>query len=86
MFIRVVLAMVVMLIAAPATRATAGLEVLTANQRVLTIAAIGGQIGIVQTRTLAMVHTSVMRTPGRFCRKAHRKRRSRLLSTTSSPV
>jgi hypothetical protein len=59
MFIRVVLAMVVMLIAAPATRATAGLEVLTANQRVLTIAAIGGQIGIVQTRTLAMVHAAI---------------------------
>ena len=59
MFTGVVLAVGVMLIGAPTTRAAAGLEVLAANQRVLTIAAIGGQNGIVQTRTLAMVHAAI---------------------------
>ena len=56
---RVVVALTVMLTVAPAMRATTGFEVLTANQRVLAIAAIGGQNGIVQTRTLAMVHAAI---------------------------
>jgi hypothetical protein len=59
MLTRVGLTVLVTLIVAPATRATSGLEVLTANQRVLAIAAIGGQNGIVQTRTLAMTHVAI---------------------------
>jgi hypothetical protein len=56
---RIVVFAVVMLMVAPATHATTGFEVLTANERVLAIAAIGGQNGIVQTRTLAMVHAAI---------------------------
>lgn len=57
--VRVVVAVAVMLMVAPSMHATTGFEVLTANQRVLAVAAIGGQNGIVQTRTLAMVHAAI---------------------------
>jgi len=54
-----IVAALVLIVILPAAAATAGVEVLTANQRVLAIAAIGGQNGIVQTRTLAMVHAAI---------------------------
>lgn len=55
---RILAALVLTVILSPAA-AAAGFEVLTANERVLAIAAIGGQNGIVQTRTLAMVHAAI---------------------------
>ena len=59
MLTRVVIAVIVTATLVSTTRSQAGVEVLTANQRVLVIAAVGGQIGIVQTRTLAMVHAAI---------------------------
>ena len=43
----------------PATHAFAANGVLAANERVLVIAATGGQNALVQTRTLAMVHAAI---------------------------
>jgi hypothetical protein len=59
MLTRVVTAVIVTATLVSTTRSQAGVEVLTANQRVLVIAAVGGQIGLVQTRTLAMVHAAI---------------------------
>ena len=59
MLTRVVKTVIVTVMIVSATRADAGIEVLTANERVLAIAAIGGQVGLVQTRTLAMVHAAI---------------------------
>ena len=42
-----------------ANHAFTGNEVLAANERVLVLAAIGGQNALVQTRTLAMVHAAI---------------------------
>ena len=45
MLTRVVIAVIVTATLVSTTRSQAGVEVLTANQRVLVIAAVGGQIG-----------------------------------------
>ena len=51
------IAAIVML--APANHAFTSNEVLTANERVLVVAATGGQNALVQTRTLAMAHAAI---------------------------
>ena len=51
------IAAIVML--APANHAFTANEVLTANERILVIAATGGQNAIIQTRTLAMAHAAI---------------------------
>jgi hypothetical protein len=51
--------MAVVVVLAPANHAFTANEVLTANERVLVIAATGGQNALVQTRTLAMVHAAI---------------------------
>ena len=43
----------------PANHAFTANEVLAANERVLVVAATGGQNALVQTRTLAMVHAAI---------------------------
>jgi hypothetical protein len=51
--------MAAVVVLGPASHAFTANEVLAANERVLVIAATGGQNGLVQTRTLAMVHAAI---------------------------
>ena len=51
--------MAVVVVLGPANHAFTANEVLTANERVLVVAAAGGQNALVQTRTLAMVHAAI---------------------------
>jgi PAP2 superfamily len=51
--------MAAVVVLGPANHALTANEVLAANERVLVIAATGGQNALVQTRTLAMVHAAI---------------------------